>query len=78
MLCGLPHRLYAVCGCRLRDTLSKMAAGPGLEPGQADSKSAVLPLHNPAPSFDSVLIIPYHRQSWDRLPAFVRMNESRR
>ena len=25
-----------------------MAAGPGLEPGQTDSKSAVLPLHNPA------------------------------
>ena len=25
-----------------------LAAGPGFEPGQADSKSAVLPLHNPA------------------------------
>ena len=27
-----------------------MAAGPGLEPGQHDPESCVLPLHNPATS----------------------------
>ena len=29
-------------------TLEKVAAGPGFEPGLEDSKSTVLPLHNPA------------------------------
>ncbi len=27
---------------------SRMAAGPGFEPGQTDPESAVLPLHHPA------------------------------
>lgn len=43
--------------CREHDSLL-MAAGPGFEPGQTDSKSGVLPLHNPATGYKIHYITP--------------------
>ncbi len=34
---------------KYHDLAHAMVARPGFEPGQTDSKSVVLPLHNPAP-----------------------------